>query len=159
MHDYHPEEELFEGAVEISNLERGSSFGLSEQSYFRLASFSMTAAGVGFQPALICKLPGAERGCRVILFGSKHQFDVVVRALRSGVTIDVSAQPLDGPLHCVIPVYSGLDNDVHYSRALRHMCELESIGYYDSFWAAEQQQLEQQDGGEEAQEIRLHARS
>jgi hypothetical protein len=51
----------------------------------------------------------------------------------------ISAQPLDGPLHCVVPLYSAdSDYDVHWSRALRRMCELEQIGYFDSHWAAEQ---------------------
>ena len=94
---------------------------------------------MGIQPALICKLPGVERGCRLILFGSKYQFDVVVRALRlSRALIDVRAQPLDGPLHDVVALFSGVDSDVDWSRALRHMCELESIGFFDQHWAAEQ---------------------
>jgi hypothetical protein len=144
MHDDNLEGELFEGQVEISSLERGATFSLDEQSYFRLASFAMTAAGVGIQPSLICKLPGVERGCRLILFGSKYQFDVVVRALRlSRALIDVRAQPLDGSLHDVVALFSGADSDVDWSRALRHMCELEQIGFFDQFWAAEQG-----DGGE-----------
>jgi hypothetical protein len=88
MNDDHLEEEVFEGRVEISALENGQSFSLGEQSYFRLANFAMTASGVGIQPALICRLSNAQRGCRLVLFGNTHQFDVVVRSTRSGVMID-----------------------------------------------------------------------
>ena len=112
--------ELFEGQVEISSLERGSSFGLSEETYFRLASFAMTASGLRIEPSVICRLRAGERGCKLVLFGRSHQFTVRVRAPRSGAAmIDVFAEPLDR-LRCEIPLYSGEDNDAHWSRALRN---------------------------------------
>jgi hypothetical protein len=86
---------------------------------------------------MICCLPGDERGCKLILFGKTHQFSVVVRVFRSGATIAVFAEPLDG-LHCWIPLYEGQDCDSHWSRALRAMCAVEQIGYFDSHWSAEQ---------------------
>ena len=143
MHNDDHLEELFEGQIEVTSLERGASFALDEEAYFRLASFAMTAAGVGIQPCTICRLTGGERGCKLTMFARSHQFDVVVRALRCGVTICVTAWPLDSSsLHCLVPVYAGWDCDAHWSRALRAMCEVESIGWFDQHWAAEQQQGE-----------------
>jgi hypothetical protein len=97
--------------------------------------------GVGIEPCTICKLPNNQRGCKLVLFGKTHAFILIVRVLRSYATIAVFAEPLDG-LHCLIPLYEGQDCDVHWSRALRWMCAVESIGYYDQFWAEEQQQGE-----------------
>lgn len=138
--------ELFEGAIEVSSLERGSTFGLSEETYFRLATFAITASGLRIEPAVICTLPSGERGCKLVLFGKTHAFNVRVRVFRSSTMIDVFAEPLDG-LRCEIPLYSGEDLDCHWSRALRSMCAVEQIGYFDSHSAAEQQQGE---GGDEA---------
>ena len=133
-------EELFEGRVEISSLENGASFGLDEETYFRMASFAMTASGMGIEPSMICRLPNDERGCKLVLFGRTHAFSIRVRVSRSGATIALVAEPLDG-LHCQIPLYeSEGDCDVYWSRALRAMCAVESIAYYDSHWASEQQQ-------------------
>ena len=95
--------ELFEGKVEISRTERGASFGLDEETYFRMAQMSMTASGRKIEPSVICRLPDNERGCKLVLFGRTHAFSVVVRVFRSGATIAVFAEPLDGPLHCRIP--------------------------------------------------------
>jgi hypothetical protein len=114
MHD-DDDSELFEGKVEISSLERGSSFGLDESTYYRMAQMSMTAAGMRIEPAMICCLPGSERGCKLVLFGKTHAFSVRVRVSRSGAMIDVSAEPLDGPLHCIVSLYSGSDCDAHWS--------------------------------------------
>jgi hypothetical protein len=111
--------ELFEGRIEITRTGRGASFGLDEESYFRLASCAMTAAGMGIEPAMICCLPGGERGCRLTLFGKTHSFDLVVRVFRSGAMIAVSAQPLDDRLHCIVSLYEGQDCDAHWSRASR----------------------------------------
>jgi hypothetical protein len=130
--------ELFEGKIEITRAENGGSFGLDEESYFRLARCAMDASGMGIEPSVICRLPNDERGCKLVLFGRTHQFTLYVRVFRSGATIALVAEPLDGPLHCRIPLYEGQDNDVHWSRALRAMCAVESIAYYDSHWAAEQ---------------------
>ena len=78
MHD-DDDSELFDGRVEISSLERGASFGLDEESYFRMASCAMSAAGMHIEPAMICRLPEGERGCKLVLFGRTHQFSVRVR--------------------------------------------------------------------------------
>ena len=43
--------ELFEGKIEISSLERGATFGLDEETYFRMARCAMTAAGMRIEPA------------------------------------------------------------------------------------------------------------
>ena len=56
----------------------------------------MTAAGMGIEPAMICKLRAGERGCKLVLWGATHQFTVRVRVTRSGATLDVFAEPLDG---------------------------------------------------------------
>ena len=136
--------ELFEGKIEISSLERGASFGLDEMTYFRMASCAMKASGMGIEPSMICGLPNGERGCRLVLFGHTHAFSVRVRVLRSCTTLAVFAQPLDGPLHCLIPLYEGQDCDAHWSRALRAMCAVKGIGFFDSHWA--QEQAEQQQG-------------
>jgi hypothetical protein len=130
--------ELFQGQIEISALQRGASFGLDEESYFRLANFALTAGGMGIDPAVICTLPDNERGCPLTLFGKTHSFDLVVRVLRSTVTIAVFAEPLDG-LRCVIPLYEGQDCDAHWSRALRSMLAVEGTHYVDQYWAEEQQ--------------------
>jgi hypothetical protein len=143
MHD-DDDSELFEGQLEITRTERGASLGLDEESYFRLAQMSMNAAGMGIEPSVICRLANDERGCRLVLFGRTHAFSVVVRVFRSCVTIALDAEPLDGPLHCRIPVYEGQDKDVHWSRCLRCMCEVEQIGYFDQHWA--QEQAEQGEG-------------
>ena len=119
--------ELFEGQVEISSLERGATFGLDEETCFRMASCAITAGGVGIEPCTICKLPNDARGCKLVLFGKTHAFILVVRVLRSYATIAVFAEPLDG-LHCLIPLYEGQDCDAHWSRALRSMCAVEQIG-------------------------------
>jgi hypothetical protein len=137
MHD-DSEEQLFEGQIEISNLERGGSLGIDEETYFRMAQMAMTASGLGIEPAVICKLPDGQCGCKLILFGRTHAFSVVVRVLRSSTTLGVSCEPLDG-LHCTIPLYEDEDNDANWSRALRSMCAVEGIAYYDQHWAAEQQ--------------------
>ena len=71
-----------------------------------MASFAMTASGMKIEPSVICRLPNEERGCKLILFGKTHAFSVVVRVFRSGATIAVTCQPLDG-LHCTIPLYEG----------------------------------------------------
>ena len=136
MHD-DDDSELFEGQVEISSLERGSTFGLSEETYFRLASCAITASGLRIEPSVICTLPSGERGCKLVLFGRTHAFSVRVRVFRSSTMIDVFAKPLDG-LRCEISLCSGEDCDVHWSRALRSLCAVEQIGYFDSHWAAEQ---------------------
>ena len=136
MHD-DDDSELFDGRVEISSLERGASFGLDEESYFRMASCAMSAAGMHIEPAMICRLPEGERGCKLVLFGRTHQFSVRVRVFRSCTTIAVFAEPLDG-LHCEIPLYEGQDNDVHWSRALRSMLAVEGTQYVDQHWSAEQ---------------------
>jgi hypothetical protein len=149
MHD-DDDSGLFEGRVEITRTENGASFGLSPETYFRLASCAITAAGMKIEPALICRLPDGERGCKLVLFGRRHQFSVRVRVFRSCTTIAIFAQPLDG-LRCVVPVYEGQDNDLHWSRGLRAMLEFESIAYYDSFWAQEQAEQQQGDGGDGAE--------
>jgi hypothetical protein len=41
-------------------------------------------------------------------------------------------------MKCTIPLYEGQDCDAHWSRALRCMCEVERIGFFDSHWAQEQ---------------------
>ena len=137
MHDDNLEEEIFDGHLEISALERGATFGLDETTYYRMASCAMTAAGMRIEPAMIRTLPDGERGCKLILFGKTHAFSVVVRVSRSCTMITVFAEPLDG-LRCQIPLYEGQDCDVHWSRALRSMCEVERIGFFDQHWAAEQ---------------------
>ena len=59
--------ELFEGKIEITRTENGASFGLDEETYFRMAQTAMTAGGMGIEPALICRLSGSgERGCRLV---------------------------------------------------------------------------------------------
>jgi hypothetical protein len=65
-------------------------------------------------------------------------FALCVRVSRSDTTIALVAEPLDGPLHCRIPLFEGQDDDLHWSRALRSMCAVESIAFYDQHWAAEQ---------------------
>jgi hypothetical protein len=138
---YDDDSELFEGKLEITRTENGASFGLDESIYFRMARCAMDAAGMGVEPSVICKLPGDERGCRLLLYGRSHAFTLSVRVFRSSTTLAVTCQPLDG-LHCQIPLYEGQDCDSHWSRALRAMCAVESIAFYDSHWAAEQQQGE-----------------
>ena len=123
--------QLFEGRLEITRTENGSSFGLDELSYYRLARCAMDAAAMGIEPAMICCLPAGERGCKLVLFGRTHAFSLRVRVFRSGAMIAVFAEPLDG-LHCQIPLYEGQDYDAHWSRALRSMCAVEQIGYFDS---------------------------
>jgi hypothetical protein len=142
MHDDdHDDSELFEGQIEISSLERGATFGLDESTYYRMASCALNAGGMGIKPAMICKLPGGERGCKLLLFGKTHAFSVRVRVSRSGTMIDTFAEPLDTPLDA-IPLYSGEDCDSHWSRALRSMLAVEGIRYVDQYWAEEQQQGE-----------------
>ena len=139
MHDDdHDGSELFEGQIEISSLERGATFGIDEETYFRMASCAITAGGVGIEPCTICKLPDDQRGCELVLFGEKRTLSFwLCASCASRAPIAVFAEPLDG-LTCWIPLYEGQDCDVHWSRALRSMCAVESIGYYDQFWAAEQ---------------------
>lgn len=110
--------------------------------YLRMARTSNDVASMGIQPSVICRLPGGERGCRLILFGRAYQFSVRVRALRSDVTIDVSADPLDGPLHCIVPLCSGSDCDAHWSRALPCARSSRSV-FFDSYWAQEQAEQQQ----------------
>jgi len=131
------DEELFEGKLEITRTENGASFGLDEESYFRMARCAMDAAGMGIEPSVICRLPDDERGCKLVLFGRTHMFALRVRVSRSDTTIALVAEPLDG-LHCQIPLFEGQDCDVHWSRALRAMCAVESIAFYDQHWALEQ---------------------
>jgi hypothetical protein len=94
--------ELFEGRLEISRTENGASFGLDEESYFRMATCAMNASGMGIEPSVICRLPDSERGCKLVSFGRTHAFSVVARVFRSRTTIALVAEPLDG-LHCTIP--------------------------------------------------------
>jgi hypothetical protein len=143
--------ELFDGAIELQQHERGASFGLSPLCYFRMARMANDAAAMGIEPALICRLPNDERGVKVVLFGSKYQFTLCVRACRSCTTLAIVAEPLDGhhPLHCRIPVFEGEDSDRSWSRGLRAMLEFEGVAFYDSYWA-EEQQGEGDDGVEAA---------
>jgi hypothetical protein len=120
MHD-DDDSELFEGRLEISRTENGASFGLDEESYFRMATCAMNASGMGIEPSVICRLPDSERGCKLVSFGRTHAFSVVARVFRSRTTIALVAEPLDG-LHCTIPLREGQDCDVHLSRALRCAC-------------------------------------
>ena len=115
---------FFEGKIEISRTENGASFGLSSDTYLRMAQMSMTAAGMKIEPSVICRLPNGERGCKLVLYGSKHQFTLRVRVLWSCATIAIFAQPLDG-LRCVVPVYEGEDCERSWSRGLRAMLEFE----------------------------------
>lgn len=129
MNDDDFDSELFEGRVEITRTENGASFSLSPETYLRMATMSMDAAGMRIEPSMICRLTSGERGCRLVLFGRTHQFDVVVRVFRSSTTLAVTCQPLDG-LHCMIPLYEGQDNDCHW-RALRSMLAVEGTHYVD----------------------------
>lgn len=113
-----------------------------------MARMSNDAASMGIHPSVICKLPGGERGCKLVLFASKYQFTVQVRVFRSCTTISIFAEPLDGPLHCRIPVFEDEDSERSWSRGLRAMLEFEGVAYYDSYWAQEQQQGEGGDGVE-----------
>jgi hypothetical protein len=137
-------QEIFDGAVELQRHERGATFGLSPMCYFRMARMSNDAASMGIHPSVICKLPGGERGCKLVLFGSKYQFTTQVRVSRSCTTIAIVAESLDGPLHCRIPVFEDEDSERSWSRGLRSMLEFEGVAYYDSHWA--QEQAEQQQG-------------
>jgi hypothetical protein len=84
--------------------------------YFRMARTCNDAASMGIQPSVIRRLPNAERGCKLVLFGSKYQFTVRVRVSRSCATISIFAEPLDGhPLHCRIPVLEDEDSDRTWS--------------------------------------------
>ena len=133
-------QELFDGAIELQRHERGLSFGLDPMTYFRLARCCNDAASMGIEPAVICRLPFfGERGCKVVLFGSRYQFTLCVRAFGSCTMISIVAEPLDGrPLHCRIPVFENADSDRSWSRALRAMLEFEGVAYYDSYWSEEQ---------------------
>ena len=111
-----------------------------------MAQMSMTAAGIGIEPAVIYCLPVGERGCKLVLFGPTHAFTICVRVFRSCTTIAIVAEPLDG-LRCVIPCYEDEDSERSWSRALRAMCEFEHIGFFDSHWA--QEQTEQSEQGED----------
>ena len=97
-----------------------------------MARMSNDAASMGIHPSVICKLPGGERGCKLVLFASKYQFTVQVRVFRSCTTISTFAEPLDGPLHCRIPVFEDEDSERSWSRGLRAMLEFEGVAYYDS---------------------------
>jgi hypothetical protein len=104
----------------------------------------MNAGAMGIEPSVIAKLPGkGERGVRVTLYGPKHLFELAVRVRASEVVMHITCQPLSEKLHCIIPLYEGCDCDAHWSRALRAMAAVEDIGFYDSFWAEEQQQREE----------------
>ena len=143
-------QEIFDGAIELQQHERGASFGLDPMCYFRMARMSNDAASMGIQPSVICRLPNNERGCKLILYGSKYEFTLQVRVYRSCCEISCVASPLDGsPLHCRIPVFEGSDCDADWSRGLRAMLEFENIAYYDWSWAQEQSEQGEGDGGVE----------
>ena len=70
--------------------------------YFRLACCCNDLSAMGVEPCVICRLPGqGERGCKVVLFGRKHAYNLSVRLLRSCVTITVVAENLD---HSCVPI-------------------------------------------------------
>ena len=131
-------EELFEGRIEISNLERGSTFGLDEETYYRMARCAMNAAGMGIEPSVICSLPSGERGCKLDPVwedasihdpGPRPARCTIHRRLRGATR---RADLLDSAL-------LGMGLRPHWSRALRSMLAVEGVAYYDSHWAAEQQ--------------------
>ena len=137
--------ELFCGATELQQHERGQSFGLDAMTYFRLARCCNEARGVGVEPCVICRLRGiGERGVKVVLFGRQHAYELCVRVLRSCVTITVVAEPLDR-LHARIALFeTDCDDDRGWSRVLRSMTTAEGVNYVDQFWGEDQ--TEQQQG-------------
>ena len=131
--------ELFDGATEISHTERGETFGMSKGTYFRMAQTANTAASMGIEPSTIAILPDGLPGCRLVLYGKMHAFQVFVRVREKRAFVDCLAERLDEKLHAWVPLISVLpDCDQTWSRALRAMAAAENIAYYDSHWAAEQ---------------------
>ena len=128
-------QELFDGKLEITRHERGESFGIDPMTYFRLACCCNDLNAMGVEPCVICRLPGCgERGCKVVLFGRKHAYNLSVRVLRSCVTITVAAENLDHL--CVrIPLFeTDCDDDRGWSSVLRSITAAEGVGYVDRFW-------------------------
>ena len=57
MSDDDGSEQLFEGQVEVSSLERGATFGLDEETYFRMATLAITAGGLHIEPCTDLQAP------------------------------------------------------------------------------------------------------
>jgi hypothetical protein len=127
--------EIFDGAIELQRHERGESFSLDPMTYFRLARCCNDASAMHIEPCVICRLPGSERGCKVVLYGRKHAYNLSVRVFRSCTTIDVSAEPLDHSCVVRIPLFeTDNDDDRGWSHVLRSMTTAEGVGYVDRFW-------------------------
>ena len=129
---FDPDSEIFDGAHELQQHERGATFGLDPLTYYRLAFCCNELRGVGVEPCVICRLRGiGERGVEVVLFGRRHAYELCVRVLRSCVTITVDCEPLDNLRARIALFETDCDDDRGWSRVLRSMTTAEGVQLCD----------------------------
>jgi len=115
--------------VIVDRGECGRSFGLSKETYCRLARCALNCCQIGVEPSELYRLGEGEPGVRCILYGKHYAYAVVVRAGQ----ISLSALLLDGTPESESLLFLGSDLEEDWWCLTKHIFTAEGVHLTTSY--------------------------
>jgi hypothetical protein len=110
------------------NVSRFERFGLSDATFFRLATLQRNAGAFGLGAEEISRLPEDRAGCWLHLYGVKFAHGITVNADRPPVQISLDTCELDRP-EIWTPRFEGRDTPTCWLYLLQKVADIEGIGF------------------------------